>query len=191
MFSHAPLSIKNLKGHFKLKEIVKKKTFFNILSENEKISQLFTKVNFSIFRDSHHRKIAFTIFHNSPHVNITGISTWKELGAALSRFNKQLQQDIKIENVIIDNITAVGSIWKKEQKSINLIQIEEKVLTLNLPNTTVSLRPEFFPGAVIRVVGSGTVILFSSGKYIIVGVKTLWELEATQKNFLVIIQQTE
>lgn len=189
MYGHTPLEIKNLKAHFKLDTTVKLNTFFNVLSDEEKTKQLFKKINFSIFRDSQCKKIVYTIFHNSSHVNVTGIPTLKELNFALFRFNKQLQQNIKIDDVVIDNITAVGFIWENKKEKINLIPIEEHIRSLKLPLTTVNLRPDFFPGAVIRTKGYGTVILFSSGKYIIVGCKSECQLQMTQKNFLTNIQK--
>ena len=189
MLRHAELEITNLKGHFKLKEKVKLKSFFNHLTEEEKANQLSIKINFSIFREPNNKKLVFTIFHDSQHVNITGFSSDSELQSALSFFNTQFDQNISVDVVKIDNITAVGYIWNEEGGKINLIDIENSIRELNLPFTTVSLRPEFFPGAVIRTRGAGTVILFSSGKYIIVGTKTPCQLKETHETFLANIRR--
>lgn len=186
----SPPEICNFKAHFKLNEEVNPHIFFKRLGENIE-GQTVQKLNFTLYRDPEYKKIVFTVFHGSRHVNVTGARSYSILEEAINRFNHQLGENVCISNVIVDNTTSVGRVWFGEKPFMDLCALEK-----NAKNnrdkwaTTVSLRPDFFPGAVIRKDKCATIIAFSSGKFVIVGAKSSWAIQEAYQRLLALIHPT-
>ena len=140
--------------------------------------------NLIVLRAFHY---AFTIFakNNSDResvifeaksVNVTGIRNFGDIKQAVRVFNFITRQCIHAKEAIIDCTTASGS--TKNAIPLNLSLIKYRLDQEN-KNFRVSFDPHFFPGAVLRQKGFGTVLLFASGKYVIVGAKSQKNIEDT------------
>lgn len=130
--------------------------------------------NFVIIRVS---KIVFTIFHKSGHVNVSGVRDFSKIEEALRIFNDLFKTEVTEKKIIIDNTTSSGSLFDSStseaaySKRIDLRELKRRVDLLGSEDISLSLRPHFFPGAVFRRRGKGTLIIFATGKFIIVGAK--------------------
>ncbi len=98
--------------------------------------------------------------------NIEGIQTsFEEMKRILSR----VIDTSRIEKPKIQNIVVSGEVGK----ILNLGK-----LAISLPYN-VEYDPEQFPGLIIRVSKSLTVLLFSTGRFVIVGARDIDEIEKT------------
>jgi TATA-box binding protein (TBP) (component of TFIID and TFIIIB) len=124
--------------------------------------------NFIVFRSS----FIFTIFFKSGTVNITGIQRLTDISQAVSVFCQTFdisRRDI-VDSIIIDNITASGSF----NRDINLRNLKEKINGGKNESRikSASFNPNYFPAAFCKTFGIGTILIFGSGKYNIVGAKS-------------------
>lgn len=153
--------LKNVKGHFKipavseqlLKERLKK-------SDNIKFTNNFCslKVNGST--------LTYVIFYKAKYINVTGISSVALLDespyilAQILKLPYTLLFDVKCE---VDNMTFSGTFGK----CLNLSEIARK---LQAKNFTLRYNPTVFPGLYIKIPPRGSILVFISGKYSIIGV---------------------
>lgn len=117
--------------------------------------------NIAILRETYG---VFIIFFASGHVNVTKI---RRLGCVVPAVKKLLMLlSLTCKNVcsriIVDNITSSGTFGK----TINLNSLERK-LERERPHIYVRLNANYFPGGTCRLPGLGTIIVFSTGSYII------------------------
>ena len=124
--------------------------------------------NFYIIRDQKVKKRVYTLF-KSGHVNITGIQNFENIKDALDRFSLLFGETVNSSQVKINNSTASGHLNTKEKSFISLKRFKD--LIDRQPDGTFNFRPHLFPGAIFRRPGRSTIIIFPSGKYIIVGGK--------------------
>lgn len=102
------------------------------------------------------------------HINITKINSELAIKTAIEILQTILT-NIVIQKQTVDNITA----------SVNL---HKSILLTHIPNIyrridcTISYNPEKFPGLFIKV-KNGTIIIFHTGKCIIIGAKTINDIE--------------
>lgn len=108
------------------------------------------------------------------HINITNIKTFEAIPLALFEL-QQLVKNIRIEEktLTIDNITASIDI----EKPVDLI-LTSKILE---KNSKVSYNTEKFPGLFAKY-SIGTLIIFHTGKCIIIGAKTKSAIECLVSN---------
>ena len=128
--------------------------------------------NIHVFRDPEIKKRVYTVFH-SGHINITGIKIFSEIESSIDRFNLLFKQTVKKEDVQVNNSTASGNIFADKRKILNF-QSVKKYIEKNkggLNDITFNFRPHYFPGAILRRKNKSTIILFSNGKYNIIGSK--------------------
>ena len=134
--------------------------------------------NFLVIHDNH----KYTIFKKGAgkgqHINITKIKSFEDIHTALFRLNDLLATRFAVGDMIIDNITATSNLGKK----IDLCSFLRAHSSLN-----IAYNAESFPGAFIRF-SCATVILFSSGKLVIVGAKSCKAVEQTLEEICVCMQ---
>ena len=158
----------NIKFHFRI-EITPE-----FLSQLESIKGV-RHNNFIVIRE---KKLVFTVFHKNGHINITGVRDFTKIELSLKVFNTRFKTNIALKDTQIDNSTSSGYF---KERNINLVGLKNfiKDSPYYRDNTCFSLRPQFFPGAVLRRKGRSTVIFFKTGKYIIIGAKNRQDIEQT------------
>lgn len=170
--------IKNVKIHFKT-ECKPLKIPAHLKNKIKEYSN-FMSIRFNPF--------VFIIFPKSGHVNASGICSFSNIKTALIQFNTQFETNIQEENISVDNITASGKLNKDK------IRLQDLTYT-SLP-VTVFIRPYYFPSAIIRHIHDKnkqnhrlpSIILFTNGKYIIVGGRSIEEVEKSFQTLCVIIK---
>lgn len=162
----API-IKNIKCHFKIPEW-----------EMPQINRLFRRCgyfnggtfcgiklvnNFAVLRN----RYVYTIFRNGS-VNVTKIGCECDVQAALTHFEELLQICANANDVIIiDNVQASGNLFT------HIVLLKFKDFLRRHTRLPVAYNPEHFPGMNIKFLKWGTILLFASGKYSIVGAKNI------------------
>ena len=119
--------------------------------------------------------IVVTIYYRG-HVNITGLKTAKEFEDVISII-KRVPGILSIKSCTIDNITAsasleIGSLYSTKLSFTELISHIQHYPSIQ----TIKYSSQKFPGAFIKFRQGGTVILFPSGKYNILGCKKLEDI---------------
>lgn len=99
------------------------------------------------------------------HINITKIPSIYEVSNAVEHLKSII--DFVVKNSFVDNIIAIANV----DKQLNLINICNSGIFKQLKYNN-----EKFPGLFIKF-DTGTVILFHSGKVVIVGCKTINDIE--------------
>lgn len=181
-----PPKISNIKASFRLSSTIAPDSFFLVLCEEER-KKIVRHTNFSVYRPL--ARLTFTLFHRSSHVNVTGVSSYTLLEKAVSFFNERFETSVCVREVTIDNITASGRLQLNELPAINLREIQRS-LSPTSPYGVFSLRADFFPGAVLRKPQCSTVIIFASGKFVIVGSKSPWQIQEAFLRLLALAQST-
>lgn len=129
-----------------------------------------TKVfnNFIVFK----KKFNFIIFkakRTLNHINVTKLSTREDILESVQVFEQLFS--CQISNLTIDNIIAVS----KFPEFLNLSKISQHTF-----EGKIKYNSEKFPGLFIKF-KEGTVILFHSGKVVVVGCKTESNIECLLK----------
>jgi len=172
--------ITNVKCHFKPKSTTKALQDLKFTAKKQ-VGKSFH--NFYVLRQN---GLVYVIFPSGQHVNISGIrSLGEEVDRAKDTFCELLSEPSEGIPVIVDNITAVCSI---NSTRVNLVKLKEEVEKLTKKSTTVSLRPYSFPSAVLRTKKLPTLQVFSSGKVVIVGGKTIQEILLAHQTLCVLIR---
>jgi TATA-box binding protein (TBP) (component of TFIID and TFIIIB) len=159
--------INNLKIRFTIfrKQLPKLREEIKKLSTVQSVK---THHNFIVFKNS----FVFIIFFNSGTVNITGIKSFSNISDAICCFCTTFnisRSSIKSET-IVDNITATGSFGR----TVNLRNLKETINNGGKTESKISaasFNPNYFPAVFCKTFGIGTVLVFGSGKYNIVGAK--------------------
>jgi TATA-box binding protein (TBP) (component of TFIID and TFIIIB) len=121
-----------------------------------------------VFRNS----FVFVIFFSSGVVNVTGIKSFGYITQALQTFCTTFKIKRRhIQDLVIDNVSANGQyncpidlsllkqvINQRDNKEDNLI-------------SSASFNNSYFPAAFCRTYSVGTILVFGSGRYNIVGAK--------------------
>jgi Transcription factor TFIID (or TATA-binding protein, TBP) len=122
--------------------------------------------NFIVFKN----KFTYILFksknnqHN--HLNVTNIPNFEEIDQAVNSYKNITNSSVISQTV--DNITASFSLKNK----FNFLEIVEKFSDI----AKVTYNSEKFPGIFIKF-DKGTVIVFHTGKCIIIGCKSIENLE--------------
>lgn len=167
----------NFKGHFRLHRKIHPTQTFAHLPSNVRVKRC---CNFTVIRPSLD-KVVFTLFHSSNHVNFSGIRQFIEIPNALRAFNKLFESSVQIGDVIIDNTTIAGRLMIDGVHFIHLKKLKKATEEISHGDAHLSLRPHFFPGGVLRRKNSPTIILFGSGRYVILGTKTPCQVRTTME----------
>lgn len=138
-------------------------------------------------------RFSFIIFPKSGFVNITGIKSFSHLPEVIPHFCKLFphvgEKNIASE-IVIDNISAAGNFGQRVdlvclQHTVN--RSKERGGAREKTCFTVHFDRNFFPGAFCRTRGFGTLTVFPSGKYVVVGAKCLEHVDKVVQQMLVII----
>jgi TATA-box binding protein (TBP) (component of TFIID and TFIIIB) len=144
----------------------------------------------------------FTIWERVGRINITGIKSIAGIPSALTEFSKQFNiLETEILQVTIDNIFASGSLNRR----INL-RILKELINSEKPSPhdvfqfTCEFNPEKFPAAYCRsrsinsqtikpgcVKKRGTVVVFGSGKFNILGAKCVQDVTTLTQDLIALI----
>lgn len=189
------LQVRNVKAHFGVTPLI----------EVPQSLQQYIKThnNFWIFRPppsllpasllTANCNLVYIVFPKSGHVNVSGIKSFSECYLTEETFVNLFQVSI-VRSIVADNSTVIGQLLPQQQPSkLNLGKLITLVPSLLLQSSsyiypcTVSIRPHYFPSALIRPKRQSrshisTVILFTNGKYIIIGSKDLTQAKRTLHN---------
>lgn len=167
--------IRNIKVSIQVKQ-----QFLNIVEENCLNRGISIKKhnNFIVL----YNKFVYTIFRESKdqtnHINITKIPSFDIIQESLDFLSTELSFDIIPNSLKIDNITGSLNLNKK----LVLCELIEKTKKYTTHEKIIlSYNNEKFPGLFMKVSLStkkiGTIIVFTSGKIVFVGCKTVSDLE--------------
>lgn len=165
--------VRNIKISVKIKPLVLNNVV-NLLASKGISFKIYS--NFVTFKNRHFTYVLFKKGkRKNCHINITQIQTLQLIKKALESIEDLLT--CKVISYKVDNIIATSDVSRK----ISLSEIIKK-------NSfdVIKYNNEVFPGLFIKF-KEGTVILFHSGKIVIVGCKTLESIECILKNVLVSI----
>ena len=181
------IKINNIKIHFTLNSIAKRKLFGHLLKDVKKgkIKLKFYN-NFLVLKSNY----TYIIFKNGT-VNLTGLKGTSELENVFTRFSQdfQIQENLLPKEFIIDNITAHGTF----NQQINLRKIQ-LFLEKDSNNTEIEtkLNLSYFPALICKDYNKkGTILIFGSGNFTIVGVKREEDLKDIYFKASQLIKQSE
>lgn len=166
--------IKNIKFHFTVNNIPQLyRSIIDII--NDKLEK---PTEDSIFKTGHNyivykKRFVYTIFYNKGYINCTKVPAYSHISKAIEEFC-QIFRINRWEipgGVKIDNTTSSGNF----SHQLNLFElknvIHENSIDLNTSfKAPPKFNPSYFPGLFLKY-NCGTIILFHSGKYTIVGAK--------------------
>ncbi len=176
--------INNLKVHIVLTEEGTKSLGISLLRKEKKSIN-----NFHVVRDG---TFTYIIFPKG-FVNITGIRCVNSLERVIPQFclSFELKKSDIASEVIIDNISASGNFGRRVdlealQRTVNCGKRGTKTFSIHVDRN-------FFPGAFCKtrrtdVKGIGTITLFSSGFFVIVGSSCVQHVETVYQQMAVIMQ---
>lgn len=153
--------INNIKAHFELRQNCAN----NFKRRLQQRGDVTWHNNFAVVRDVY----TYIIFPDKGFINITGIKSVCGTSEVISKFCKTFdlsEKDVFTE-LTIDNISSSGTFGR----TINLDKLLQLINSAEKKEFTVHFDRNFYPGAFCKKIGFGTVTVFSSGKYVIVGPK--------------------
>jgi len=162
--------IRNIKAHFRINSedipritLSPQETKSQELSESESESAAKVKLyhNFFVLR----YKFVYNVFPQSGFVNVTKLKKNTDIHLCVEKFCEyfSLKRESISGTLTIDNITLSG----KFEKELNLQNIAERLC----PDFQVKYDINFFPGLFMKFSQLGTILLFRTGSYSIVGCK--------------------
>ena len=154
------------------------------------VDEIDTKKKQNNFRVIRIDKIVYAVF-SSGHVNVTGVQDFDRVCDAIHNFNVKykIHADKCSTAYSVDNSTSTAYYFEEgSNKRIN-ISTFKKTYTINREKVTISHRPHYFPGVILRRAGKCTAILFSSGRFIIIGAKSIEEINEAYDLVCAIIKQ--
>ena len=161
----------NIKISVKLSSINYKKIITEVkklnIKEKNNFVVVFHTYTYTIFKPS--------LRSGNLHCNITKIKDFFEIPIAIE-FLRELLSGVKIENINIDNITSKADQIKKQ--NLNTV-----FLTLS-SSYEIKYNLQKFPAIFVKVPvehGTATVLIFSSGKIICVGAKSLNDVKIVSR----------
>ena len=112
-------------------------------------------------------------FFDSGYVNATKIANLKHCDSAVNLLHELLNVTKPAHKLrfTVDNLTGSGTF----NRTINLSQLKAVNVESNL---IIKYNKNIFPGAVCKIRGLCTLIVFASGKYTCVGAKCIKSMEA-------------
>lgn len=179
----AAYEVKNVKLHFK--SPIKGKQNVEKQMEEEQTSYR-TFDNFITFRLD---GFTFTFFLKSGHVNVSGIPSFESIGKPIACFNRVFKTNIDLSECKVDNTTASG----KLPENLFPLYLHRLVEHGKKHGFLVTIRPHYFPSALIRPLPEektrlATAILFTNGKFIIVGAATREKIDTTWRRLTALIR---
>lgn len=130
----------------------------------------------------------YIVFPEKGFINITGVQSFD----AAQDIIPQLEQVFGLRrfdlasDIVVDNISAAGDFTTR----VNLVQLQKRLNKGGEERNTffsVHFDRNFFPGAFCKTRGFGTLTVFPSGKYVVVGAKCLEHVEKIVQRMCVTI----
>jgi TATA-box binding protein (TBP) (component of TFIID and TFIIIB) len=182
--------INNLKGHIRVSEdcIDGIRNALKLSEKKWKKNKEFH--NFLVVKD----KYSYIIFPKSKegycYINITGIKSFEDVENVIPELCETFHLNrIQVAGeVVIDNVSANGDFGRK----LNLPQIQEAINGESKKdgNTfSACFDRNYFPGAFCKTLTIGTILIFPSGKYVIVGSKCVAEVQEIYRMMFAIIRK--
>ena len=146
------------------------------------------------------RKLSFTVFPHKGQVIGTGIKDYGSVQWALEVFAHAAGMSnasaVQWERRIVNSTYCGRIVCSQEQVSTSqvLYRFTKEAEPEDKRNVSVSFRPHFFPGALVRCSngeaeeGEGTVNLFNNGSYVLVGVTTYTQARKVYERICAIIE---
>lgn len=133
--------------------------------------------NFSVVRQGW----TYIIFANRGFVNITGINSYSQIESVIPQFCAAFKLDRAhvASDVVVDNISANGDFGKRCNLALLQRLLNKRGGEEERKYFTITFDRNFFPGAFCKTRGFGTLTLFPSGKFVLVGAKCLEHVEKT------------
>jgi TATA-box binding protein (TBP) (component of TFIID and TFIIIB) len=124
--------------------------------------------NFIVFRND----FVFIIFFGSGTVNITGIKSFSHITEALQTFCTTFHTRRRhIQGLTVDNVSANGQF----SHLVDLVQLKQVINQREDKGdkliSSVSFNTNYFPAAFCKTFSIGTILVFNSGRFNIVGAK--------------------
>lgn len=155
--------IRNIKVSVKVEALILNNALSS-LKNNQVLSKEFG--NFITFKHNNYTFVLFKTGKNKEsHINITQISNFDSINKAIDCLIKLI--NCTVNSYSIDNIIATSDL----NKSISLSTIIK-----NKRFERIKYNNEIFPGLFIKF-NQGTVIIFHSGKIVLVGCKSIENIE--------------
>lgn len=174
----SPPTVRNIVFKIRVRDIVAK------LKNSEAARNLTFKSysNFCVIRGLCH--VTLIAFLKSGHLNITGVRGFHQILAVLSLLSSVLQEPDLLCNgapaVVSSTVTAQLAEKVNLSELTKLCEENNDLLTSDISREgrlVFSLQRGHFPSLLIRQIGqAGCVQLFCSGKFNIIGCKTLWDI---------------
>lgn len=175
----AACAINNVKVSCKVTGPSIKRTLQDLSCTSDSVTR--KSSNFFVLRS----KYVYIIFFTG-HVNITGVRSVNEVANSCIHLKGLLHnKDLEISTPSIDNICSSGSVRDR----VDLYQL---AVFLQKNGYQFCFNPHKFPGlsiAPLENAARGTFTIFSSGKFILVGLKSSYELDSVTKVFFAIIEK--
>ena len=173
------VKISNVK--FSLKVTLPSSEILNILSRVSKKRSVSYYNSFCVIRAFEKNKTFVFIVYYKGHVNVTGLKGNREISSACRLLKKWFKRHnlvgFKVDNFTASSTLTYGSLFEWPRSFLGLLtDIKDKFVGTHLHGITkysllnIHCHRQKFPGAFLKY-SVGTVILFASGKFNIVGVK--------------------
>lgn len=164
--------VNNLKVHLLLTKSGVKKLEYSLLNKEKK-----TYNNFHVLKNE---RFTYIIFPKKGFINVTGIPNFGHLKSVTPQLCDffGLKADDVASDVIIDNISASGNFGRR----VNLTTLQTTVNGKGGEIFVVQGDRNIFPGSFcktrkLNTKGFGTLTLFSSGSYVLVGCRSMEDVE--------------
>ena len=156
----ARVIITNFKGHFRYTNSEENKRRVRNLTSGDKCS-VKHHANFTVLKS----EFTFVVFWTAGFVNVTKVRRLDQLNTSVVREFGNITGIFSANSPIVDSIHAKGSVTLTHP----LRTLHESAIQLGF---NAELRPSYFSGLIVRS-AEGTLIVFQSGKYFILGSKTV------------------
>lgn len=140
--------------------------------------------SFFVIRQKCQEKTIVFIIYYSGHANITGVHVLSDIMKNfILDFILNLPSVVRINSLKIDNITATGcypnlmSLINRSNQVTDFDDLLHKLDTEKTFITYIQYSTQKFPGAFIKSTANCTIVLFTSGKFNILGVKCFEKIE--------------
>ena len=121
----------------------------------------------------------------SYHVNITKIPRTEEIRPSIEELNSVITNDFIVTSYRVENLTYSLDVGY----ALPLMDVFELIKRKNADIVKkVRFNPERFPGMFVTL-ESGTVLVFSSGKMVIIGANTSEKMRSSLNSILTFVQQ--
>lgn len=186
---------RNVKGHFRVSSSP-------ILVPETLKKHTVQYSNFWTFRPGGQSigNLVYVVFPSAGYVNVSGLNDFDVGEYAKQHFINLFEIDGDVSDFIVDSSTASGVFDVPAEEGTDL----SRLLTLMTSSEgerpqypcTISIRPCYFPSALIRPKSAfkntiATCIIFSNGKFVVVGSKSKAQTERTINNLIPYFQKKE